>query len=121
VIERWLAGNHPIATESIRTIEWVGRFWEAWHGALGRDPILLTRLRVVRHLLGPARRRPKGAPKGPSNDSRIRAKLLDRYGGRKAIGTKKRPGPLHGLRTHEWSALALAVTAAETYALFLKE
>jgi len=46
------------------------------------------------------------------NDSTIRQAMLDRYGpGReKAIGKKKSPGPLYGIRKDEWQALALAVT-----------
>ena len=47
-----------------------------------------------------------------AKDSNIRAALIDRFGGSKAaaIGLKKTPGPLYGVRSHEWSALALAVT-----------
>jgi hypothetical protein len=30
----------------------------------------------------------------------------------KAIGTKKAPGPLYGLKGDEWSALAVALKAA---------
>ena len=47
-----------------------------------------------------------------AKDSNIRQALIDRFGGSKAaaIGLKKTPGPLYGVRSHEWSALALAVT-----------
>ena len=47
-----------------------------------------------------------------AKDSNIRAALIDRFGGSKAaaIGLKRSPGPLYGVRSHEWSALALAVT-----------
>ena len=47
-----------------------------------------------------------------AKDSNIRQALIDRFGGSKAaaIGLKRTPGPLYGVRSHEWSALALAVT-----------
>ena len=47
-----------------------------------------------------------------AKDSNIRQALIDRFGGSKAaaIGLKKTPGPLYGVRSHEWSALAIAVT-----------
>jgi hypothetical protein len=38
--------------------------------------------------------------------------LLDRFGpGREvAVGTKRAPGPLYGIKGDEWSALAVALT-----------
>ena len=47
-----------------------------------------------------------------AKDSNIRQALIDRFGGSKsaAIGLKRTPGPLYGVRSHEWSALAIAVT-----------
>jgi hypothetical protein len=49
------------------------------------------------------------------NDAVIRQRLIDIFGPGKAvaIGTKKVKGPLWGLRSDEWQALALAVTFAE--------
>jgi len=54
-----------------------------------------------------------------AKDANIRQALLDRFpatGGGKApqIGTKKQPGPLYGVTSHLWSALAVAVTWADT-------
>ena len=48
-----------------------------------------------------------------ANDANIRAALIDRYGpGREnAVGIKRKPGPLYGLKGDEWSALAIALTA----------
>ena len=61
----------------------------------------LYRRAVKIHLCGSVR----------AQDSNIRQALLDRFGGSlKAIGHRRQPGPLHGLKKHEWSALALAVT-----------
>jgi len=47
-----------------------------------------------------------------AKDANIRQALIDRYGpGKdKAIGQKKTPGPLYGFKSHEWAALAVAVT-----------
>ena len=46
-----------------------------------------------------------------ATDANLRAALLDRYGGSgRAIGTRKAPGPLYGVKSHAWAALALAVT-----------
>ena len=85
----------------------IGRFMEAW----GDDDSirLLPRRTVKLHLCGSAR----------AKDANVRQALLDRFpatGGGKTpqVGTKKAPGPLYGIKSHLWSALALAVTWAET-------
>jgi hypothetical protein len=51
-----------------------------------------------------------------AKDTNIRQAIIDRYGGKdKAIGTKKTGyGVLHGFSADTWSALAVAITAAET-------
>ena len=67
-------------------------------------PAELTRRAVKLHLCGSAR----------AKDTNIRAALIDRFGGtggrRAAVGLKASPGPLYGIRSHEWAALAVAVT-----------
>jgi hypothetical protein len=45
-----------------------------------------------------------------AKDSNIRQRLIDLYG---PVGTKKNPGPLYGVKSHLWSALAVAVVASE--------
>lgn len=92
----------PVGREVFQTCEWIGRFREA----LGREfDLRLGRKDVKRHLCGSLR----------AKDSNVRAALLDRYGGsrRVACGTKKQPGPLYGVKSHCWSALAVAVTARD--------
>ena len=42
--------------------------------------------------------------------------LLDRFGGSSAIGLKRSPGPLYGVSKDVWSALAVAVTYADSLA-----
>jgi hypothetical protein len=45
-----------------------------------------------------------------AKDANIRQAILDRFGGKeKAIGKKANPGPLYGVKSHLWSALAVAL------------
>jgi hypothetical protein len=86
------------------TCVWIGRFIEAWGAA---DYTRVTRHDVKMHLCHTKR----------SDDSMVRAALIARWGGHavaiggKGRGKDKTPrGPLHGIATHAWSALAVAVT-----------
>ena len=101
VVETMEAHGMPVGESVFRTAIWIGRFIEVWSGP--HELIGNTKIRL--HVCHNAR------AKGPN----IRAALIDRFGGSKeaAIGTKKSPGPLYGIKTHIWSALALAVTYAE--------
>ena len=44
-----------------------------------------------------------------AKDANIRQSLIDHIG---PVGTKANQGPLYGVRSHAWAALAIAVTAA---------
>lgn len=91
-----------VGREIFETVRWTGRFQQAW-----RDPEavkLIYRRDVVAHLLPP----PKKQYKFATTDANIRQALIDRLG---PIGTKKEPGPLYGVKSHAWAALAVAVTA----------
>jgi len=94
----------PVGREVFETCVWIGRFLEAF----GRPYRLVYRREVKLHVCA--------SPK--ANDATIRQALIDRFGPGKerAIGTKKAPGPLYGMKADEWAALAVAVTAAETEA-----
>jgi hypothetical protein len=93
------------------TCYWVGRFLEAF------GPDVTTRVHrheVRQHLLHAA----------TGNDALIRAALIARWGGEavaiggKGRGKAKTPcGPLHGVASHAWSALAVAVVWADTRTL----
>jgi len=48
-----------------------------------------------------------------AKDPNVRQALLDRFG---VVGTKKAPGPLFGVASHIWSALAIATYVADTTA-----
>lgn len=95
----------PVGREVFQTCLWAGRFVEAWD-LYGRPFRLVYRSEVKSHLCHSAR----------ANDANIRAALLDKFGpGRAAaVGTKKAPGPLYGIKNDMWAALAVAVTCAET-------
>ena len=88
----------PVGREVFETVFWAGRFVEAWGGGPWS---LVYRKDVKLHLCGSLR----------AKDSNIRQSLIDRLGPQ---GTKKAPGPTHGLKGDLWSALAVAVTWLET-------
>lgn len=73
------------------TCVWIGRFIEA-----SKRPVrLVFRKDVKMHLCHSMR----------AKDANIRQALLDKHG---AVGTKSRPGPLYGIKSHLWAALAVA-------------
>ena len=102
-IERFEARGMAIGDESVQTILWTGRFIQA---ASPRCVRLVKRSAVKSHLCGSQR----------AKDTHVRTALLDKFGPGKAeaVGTVKKPGPLYGVKSHAWAALAVAVTALET-------
>jgi len=102
-IERIEGYGMPVGAEVFGTVWWAGRLWERWCRTYpGRVAHWVTRRDVKLHLCGSSR----------AKDPHIRQALLDRYGPGKAaaVGTKRAPGPLHGIRRDEWAALAVGVT-----------
>ncbi len=104
VIEMIASYGMPVGQEVFETCVWIGRFAQAW--GLGSEAQVLYRKDVKLHLCGASR----------AKDANVRAALLDKFGGSKACGTKKTPGPLYGISGDKWAALAVAVTWAETRA-----
>jgi len=90
----------PAGRELFETAMWVGRFVECWGGPF----TLVYRNEVKLHICGTGR----------AKDSNIRQALIDRYGGDRAIGNKKTPGPLYLVSGDVWQALAVGVTWFET-------
>ena len=89
-----------MGADTITTAEETGRYLEA----LGRPAIRLSRPTIKAWLTG----------KANTKDAHVRAALLDRFGGERAAkGAKAAPGPLFGVSSHAWAALAVAVVAAE--------
>ncbi len=92
-----------VGREVFETVEWIGRFREAWE-ARGKVFVRVYRRQVKIHLCGSAK----------AKDGNVRQALIDRYGGKAiAIGSKRDPGPLYGVSGHEWQSLAVGVTAID--------
>lgn len=87
-----------VGKETFETCVFIGRLIEAWP----REVRLIYRKDVVLHLCHSAR----------AKDSNVRQTLIDRYG---APGTKKAPGRTYGIKSHLWSALAIATYVIETF------
>jgi hypothetical protein len=89
-----------VGRETFETCVWIGRFIQQWVSDNGKTWGFIYRKDVKIHLCGSMK----------AKDANIRQALLDRFG---QVGTKKNPGPLFGVKSHIWSALAVAVTALE--------
>lgn len=97
-----------VGRETFETCEWIGRFRQAY-----RDPDAVKRIYrrdVKLHLCGNSR----------AKDPNIRQAILDMFprtggGATPQVGTAKKPGPLFGVKSHIWSALAVAMTALDRH------
>lgn len=84
------------------TCTWIGRFIQCFDNE--KSTKLIYRAAVKAFITGKAR----------GTDTTVRAALIERYGGEdKAIGKKRSPGPLYGIKSHAWQALAVAICASE--------
>ena len=92
------------------TTEFVGRVQELHDtltaGHKSAEPLYLLTRREVLSLL-------RVSASGAKRDSMVRHTLIEMHGGdrRTAIGTKHNRGPLYGVSSHAWAALAVAVAA----------
>ena len=85
----------PVGREVFETCVWIGRFVQA----MG-EVKTIYRHEIKTHFCNSTR----------AKDGNIRQALIDRFGGKdKAIGKKKSPGPLYGIKGDQWSALAVAL------------
>lgn len=104
-IEMIASYGMPVGKEVFETCVWIGRFIQSWGDS---TPVkLVYRKDVKMRLCGSMK----------AKDANIRQALIDLFpatGGGKTpqIGTKSKPGPLYGVSTHIWPALAVAVTVA---------
>jgi hypothetical protein len=94
--EVFQAMGMAVGAEVFETCIWIGRFVQAWHTP--DDVLRIKRTQVKLQLCGSAR----------AKDANVRQALLDAVG---APGVKANPGPTYGVKSHAWSALAVAVTA----------
>ncbi|MGH0031718.1 MAG: hypothetical protein ACQGVC_18165 [Myxococcota bacterium] len=103
VVEGIASYGMAVGASVFETCEWGGRFIEAWDAG-GGPWSKLYRREVKLELCGSAR----------AKDANVRQALIDLYGGAegksKAVGTKKSPGPLYGVKKDLWAALAVGVT-----------
>lgn len=100
VIEQIESFGMAVGREVFETVFVTGRIYER---AIHRSKRVerMPRKTVKLHLCQSAR----------AQDSNIRVALIDRFGGtERAIGKKATPGPLYGIKSHLWAALAIAVT-----------
>lgn len=105
VIEMIESRGMPVGESTFETCVWIGRMIGAYQGV---KLIRIKRGDVKLHICGTKR----------AKDSNIRQALLDMYpavGGGKTpqVGTRAQPGPLYGVTSHAWQALAVAVTARD--------
>lgn len=91
-----------VGAEVFHTCRWVGIFESEYRHGYAGVLRLMPRREVRLHLCGSMR----------AKDANIRAALIDRFGpGKdKAVGAKKNPGPLYGIKSHCWAALAVGLT-----------
>lgn len=95
----------PVGAEVFETCVTIGRILQVSYERLFAVE-RLKRQDVKLHMCKTAR----------ATDATIRQAVIDRFGTGKeeAIGTKKEPGPLYGIKGDEWQALALGLTYADS-------
>lgn len=102
VIEMVSSYGMAVGKSVFETVYWIGRFSEAVGGAQR-----IYRKDIKLQLCGNFK----------AKDPEVRQALIDRFGGlggkEAAIGKKATPGPLYGIKSHLWAALAVAVAADE--------
>jgi hypothetical protein len=105
IIEMVACYGMAVGVEVFETARWVGRFQDRIETKHGMEARLMYRKDVKMTLCHTMK----------ANDSNIRQRIIDLYGGKdKAIGKKKTPGPLYGISGDCWAALAICLTAKET-------
>jgi len=91
----------PVGKEVFETVLWIGQFKEAAESRGGTFE-LVTRQQVKLH----------HCMSNKAKDSNVSQALKDKYG---QVGSKNKPGPLYGIKSHLWSALAVATYWSETH------
>ena len=89
-----------VGRETFETVLWTGRFFQHWLNACGGRCLKIYRQEAKRCVCKTHK----------ASDADVRSALIARLG---EVGTKKAPGPLYGVKSHAWAALAVAVTADE--------
>jgi hypothetical protein len=104
VVEEFQSYGMAVGMEVFRTVWWSGRFHQAWPNH-DTHAFQLSRREVKLHLCHSAR----------ATDANVRQAIQDRFGPTKAaaVGVKATPGPLFGIKSHEYSALGVGLTWAD--------
>lgn len=97
-IEKIACYGMAVGAEVFETCVWTGRFIQAWESETEKPYERIPRGEIKLHLCRSNR----------AKDANVRQALIDRFG---APGTKSNPGPLYGITSHCWAALAVAVCA----------
>lgn len=120
VIEQIASMGMAVGAETFETCVWTGRFLETFEGTSNITAHRIPRVPIKVHLCGTAK----------AKDANIRQALIDRFGGSKALQKHKAAkvnrkgevvspevlaGPLAGISSHCWSALALACCWVDRY------
>lgn len=104
-IEMIASYGMPVGAEVFQTCVEIGRFVQMCEYA--ERVHFVKRIEVKSHL----------CHSGKAKDSNIRQAIIDRYGGKdRAIGLKKTPGPLYGVKADVWAALAVALVVQDRLA-----
>lgn len=103
-IEMIASYGMAVGKEVFETCVWIGRFKQAWFDP--NDVWLIYRREVKLHLCGTTQ----------AKDANVTQAIKDLFpatggGACPQKGTKSKPGPLYGVSSHAWSALAVAITA----------
>lgn len=94
----------PMSGESMETLIWSGRFIERCADGWNKTVQRVNRHHVKLHLCGSA----------AAKDGNVRQAIIDRFGGKEfAIGRKAQKGPLYGVSSHVWAALAVGLYAID--------
>ena len=103
-IEMVASFGMAVGKEVFETVRWIGRMQQAFERPEAVQ--LVYRRDVKMHLCGSAK----------AKDANVRQAIIDRFGPGKdrAIGKKATPGPLYGVTSHAWAALAVALTTTES-------
>jgi hypothetical protein len=114
VIEQIASMGMAVGAETFETCVWTGRFIEVFEAGSQREAHRIPRVPIKVHLCGTAK----------AKDANVRQALIDRFGGAKALQKAKaakrnrageivspevEAGPLAGISSHCWAALAVAV------------
>ena len=87
-----------VGRSTFETVLWLGRFAQYWKDHGGGRCIKVYRQEAKRCVCRTHK----------ASDADVRAALITRLGD---VGTAKNKGPLYGVKSHAWAALAVAVTA----------